>query len=104
VTLGALLLAIGGAFLITALVSGASSEYTITWWTVDGGGGFSQGGITPSRAPSASRTQAPRKVAITAWQAAFGLGLLIRSGSSSTTCPWSCDNHELYQIISVRRQ
>ena len=44
VILGALLLAVSGAFLITALVSGASSEYDITWWTVDGGGGLSQGG------------------------------------------------------------
>ena len=44
VILGALLLAVCGAFLITALVSGASSEYDIAWWTVDGGGGLSQGG------------------------------------------------------------
>ena len=44
VILGALLLAICATFLVTALVSGASGEYAITWWTVDGGGGFSQGG------------------------------------------------------------
>ena len=44
VILGALFLAMCAAFLIFTLVSGAPEEYAITWWTVDGGGGVSQGG------------------------------------------------------------
>jgi hypothetical protein len=44
VMIGALLLAMCGALLIFTLVSSAPNEYAISWWTVDGGGGFSQGG------------------------------------------------------------
>jgi hypothetical protein len=44
VILGALFLAMCAAFLIFTLVSGAPDEVAISWWTVDGGGGMSQGG------------------------------------------------------------
>lgn len=44
IILGALLLAVGGALLLSFLVLGAPNDYAIAWWTVDGGGDLSQGG------------------------------------------------------------
>ena len=42
--LRASLLAICAALLVAFLVLGAPNAFSIPWWTVDGGGGTSQGG------------------------------------------------------------
>ena len=36
----------------------ASAQYSIDWWTVDGGGAQARAGSIPSAAPSASRMRA----------------------------------------------
>ena len=38
----AILLAISAALLVAFLVQGAPNAFSISWWTVDGGGGISQ--------------------------------------------------------------